>query len=766
MLPHRDIRAHNCQARSEKGQGVPERQRAPDSSALTPPGRAGPKTAINRLGIDLHSLSAQMIAGFVALVLLTAVAAGLPAIWLIHDQLTRQAWAQVEQGRRAAQALYEAKKSELEDLATLTSQRPTLRALLATEDQAALTTYLRTLQAGAGLDLALVCDLEQRPIVQTEELLAATLCASDAQSGFHVVGGNLAPQVWLLAAHPIVDGADAEDRPLSDTQMERDGLLVIVGMALDNAFAAQMRDQSGLEHTLIVGGQPTATSLGGGLASLASRRAAQPETTADRLRFTFSLDGDPFYADRLSLRGLGSGERGSPDPAEYAGLEAELALPVSDIVATQRRLAWMLAGGVLVVAVVGSGAGAFLARRIGQPLARLTNAAAELSKGELSRPVVIEARVREVTLVAQALENARTDLQQTLNRLRQEKAWTDHLLEAIVEGIMTLDRHGRITFFSHGAERITGWQRDHVLGRTCDQVFQTLETDEAFSELLPPPGRRHKISVALRDGRQAILSFTGAQLAPPSGGDGHVALVFRDVSEEEAIHRLLGHFLANVAHEFRTPLAAAAASVELLLDQAPDLSLAELGELLTSLHLGVLGLQTLVDNLLESASIEAGHFRVAPRPSDLSEIIADAIRMTQPLLDKRGQRLTVELPAAIPIVQADPRRTVQVLVNLLSNASKYGPDQAEIGIGATVNADWVKVIVVDQGPGIPSEQRKDLFRRFVRLHTANDQAQYGAGLGLSVVKAVIEAHGGQVGVDDRPDGGSIFWLTLPRGSKG
>jgi signal transduction histidine kinase len=119
------------------------------------------------------------------------------------------------------------------------------------------------------------------------------------------------------------------------------------------------------------------------------------------------------------------------------------------------------------------------------------------------------------------------------------------------------------------------------------------------------------------------------------------------------------------------------------------------------------------------------------------------------------------LPVAIPVVRADPRRTAQVLVNLLSNASKYGPDEAEIRIGATVREGWVRVTVADRGPGILPEQRNGLFRRFVQRKTGHDKAQYGAGLGLSVVRAVIEAHLGQVGVSDRPGGGSIFWFTLP-----
>jgi signal transduction histidine kinase len=133
----------------------------------------------------------------------------------------------------------------------------------------------------------------------------------------------------------------------------------------------------------------------------------------------------------------------------------------------------------------------------------------------------------------------------------------------------------------------------------------------------------------------------------------------------------------------------------------------------------------------------------------------------QPLLDKHGQRLVLELPVTIPVVRADSRRTVQVLVNLLSNASKYGPDEAEITVRAKVGEGWVQVSVADQGQGILPEHYHDLFRRFMHLDTDSDKSEYGAGLGLSVVKAVVEAQGGQIGVEDRPGGGAVFWFTLP-----
>jgi len=235
----------------------------------------------------------------------------------------------------------------------------------------------------------------------------------------------------------------------------------------------------------------------------------------------------------------------------------------------------------------------------------------------------------------------------------------------------------------------------------------------------------------------------------------------RDVSETETMHRLVGEFLANITHEFRTPLSALAASAELLLDQASTLSREELQELLAALHLSILSLQTLIDNLLESAKLEAGRFRVFPQPADMGQIIAEAARIMQPLQTKYNKLLVLELPATIPSVQADSRRTVQVLVNLLSNAIKYTPDNTEITIQVTTVDNWARVAVADRGPCVPEDYRPDLFRPFVHPASLDSLSRPGAGLGLSVAKAIIEAHGGEVGVEDRSGGGSIFWFTLP-----
>lgn len=291
------------------------------------------------------------------------------------------------------------------------------------------------------------------------------------------------------------------------------------------------------------------------------------------------------------------------------------------------------------------------------------------------------------------------------------------------------------------------------------------ETDEPFSRLLPQPGHPYKVSLQREDDRLITVAVTVARLSMPAIGKAGIALVFRDITDSERIHHLLGQFLANITHEFRTPLSALAASVELLMEPAADLSAAELQELLNSLHLGVLGLQTLIDNLLESASMEAGRFRVYPRATNVNNIIVEATRMMKPLQDKYEQRVRLELSESLPPVQADPRRTTQVVVNLLSNAIKYSPDGSEILIKTSLKDGYVQVSVADQGPGVPSSYRPDMFRRLMHPELESSKAQYGVGLGLSVVKAIVEGQGGQVGVEERPGGGSIFWFTIPDGSE-
>ncbi len=260
--------------------------------------------------------------------------------------------------------------------------------------------------------------------------------------------------------------------------------------------------------------------------------------------------------------------------------------------------------------------------------------------------------------------------------------------------------------------------------------------------------------------RQILLTLIASTLLIAVTGS-VTAVLLRSAMQDEALQHLRSYFLASITHEFRTPLAALRASVEFLADEMTHLSRHEINDLLHAIHMSVSRLQTLIDNLLESVSIEAGQFAIRAKAITLEEPIQDATRVMQPLLSRRQQQLQVAISPQLPLVLGDPLRLTQVLVNLLGNASKYGPMGQTISISAEpVDGRFVRVSVADQGPGVPPAMQEKLFRRFARLNL-RDGAQHGLGLGLWVVNAIITAHGGEVGVQSRPEGGAIFWFTVP-----
>jgi PAS domain S-box-containing protein len=676
----------------------------------------------------------RIILILIGIVILSAVAVGIPAVVIIRSQLNHQAWTQVYQGIQAAEALTQAHQDDLEKMALLTAQRPTLKDLLVDKDPTNLKNYLITLQNGTLLDLIAVCEADQTKGTTTLEMPAEAICEYLSQGGFQTASQSGELELWLTSAQAI---------PGSNYK-------VVVGRNIGDQFSSEISKKIGLEYAIWVGESQIASSFTGSLQESPRENLERIENPLQGIQsgHRFKLEGILYISSSIQL---------SARPAVLA----EVILSTSDILSTQLDLIWILVASIAGVILVVSVVGVLTARQISMPLVQLSEIASELSSHNLETIISIEPTFLEISQVAVALEKARRDLWETLSQLQLEKKWVEHLLDSIVEGILTLDENNRITFFSKGAEKITGWQGNHVLNRTCNEIFQIIESDLSFSQVIPAPGKRQKMNVLLADGRQAILAVTRAELAPTGVREARAVLVFRDISEEEAVHRILGHFLSNIAHEFKTPLSALAASTEILLHQLPGLSPKEQQELINSLNLGIVGLQTLVDNLLESASIEAGHFRVSPRQSDLGEIIASAVRMMKPLMKKYNQKLVLDFPMDMPVVLADRRRIIQVVVNLLSNAIKYGPDNATISIQVEKSHPMVKIKVIDQGAGILEAEREEIFRRFIRLDSSAEKSEAGAGLGLSVVKEIIEAHGGTVGVEGTRETGTEFFFTLP-----
>jgi signal transduction histidine kinase len=192
------------------------------------------------------------------------------------------------------------------------------------------------------------------------------------------------------------------------------------------------------------------------------------------------------------------------------------------------------------------------------------------------------------------------------------------------------------------------------------------------------------------------------------------------------------------------------------------LSAEESRQLVLSLERGTLRLTRLIDNLLESVRIDAGRESVRRRPVALDEVVEEAVELTSHLFTQRGQRLEVNLPYPLPSVTGDAPRLAQVFVNLLANANKFAPEGSEIRVAGEVGAREISLWVEDEGPGLPPESGGTIFDRFVRA-PGEEPEESGIGLGLWIVRSIVERHGGRVEASGAPSGrGTRMRVTLPR----
>lgn len=682
----------------------------------------------------LDRLRSQLILAFLAGFLGLGLAIGVPVLLLINRQASSQAQLLLDQSVIASRAFITSEQSNLQSLALLVSQRPTLLRILQEKDFSSLGEYINTLREGGNLDVLLVCSEEENLAELEENAFLSALCTEGAPAGYTLLGDDL----YMFSSVNLERAEGERYKILAGKQA--------------SSILRELQKETGLHYFLIQGEQPLESSdpaieIHSALVNEMRTKAARGTQLTLNQR-SLDIAGHRYLFTIFAMD--------SPLNLELVG-----ALNVDNQIEIQQSLNRTLILGLFFIVLIVSALGVWQAQRISRPIVALADSAADFRQGHLDAPLTVHSSISEINQLTNTLEDARVTLDHTMRQLQAEKAWIEQLLHSIVEGMITLDSQNRVTFASAAVSKIIGYEPDQIIGQKIDSVFLPGDGEVTFSAQLPDAGQQRRVSAKLKNGREMLLSISKANLIPPEANSANRALVIRDVTNEEYIHRLLGDFMANVTHEFRTPLAALEASSELLLDNLHSLSHAEIEELLVSLNLGIINLQTLIDNLIEAASIEAGRFRVHIQAVSFGSILNEARSVIYPLAQKYGLNL-VSTPIEESVhVLADQRRTVQVLVNLLSNAIKHSPEHGTIQINHRVDDGSLRVEVLDEGGGIPIEQRKDLFRRFAHLETTNERARQGAGLGLSVVKAIVDAQNGEVGITDLPDGGNSFWFTLP-----
>lgn len=378
-----------------------------------------------------------------------------------------------------------------------------------------------------------------------------------------------------------------------------------------------------------------------------------------------------------------------------------------------------------------------------------------------------------------------TDLQAIRSSLQASEARLQAAVGGTLDAIITIDEDQRIRMFNRGAETIFGYAAAEVLEqpleRLLPEAFRDVHRDhvEAFGasdDAARPMGERGEIAGRRKDGElfPAEASIAKADV----DGRRQYTVVLRDITERrelerererladverqarldaEAATRARDEMLRVVSHDLRNPVTGVLMGAKMLRFQLePD----HPGrEVLDGIEIAAERQGRLIRDLSDVANIEAGRLSIERKTVRVSTIVKAAARPFEEIARSRDVELATELSDELPMIAADPDRLVQALSNLLDNALKVTPAGGRVTLYARRDGDRVALFVTDTGPGVPQEERERIFERFWRGSAG--KGAHGSGLGLAIARGIVLGHGGEIGVEDAPGGGSTFHVILP-----
>jgi PAS domain S-box-containing protein len=376
-----------------------------------------------------------------------------------------------------------------------------------------------------------------------------------------------------------------------------------------------------------------------------------------------------------------------------------------------------------------------------------------------------EHEVKVVTAEA-AVERDRSEvLKHTEEEVRKLSRFLESVIENVAEPLFIQDSKGRYVFVNEAYRRLTGYEREEILGKTDYELYWH-EYADVLSQMVSNVfrsgvgGESPEVTLIDREGALHVTRTVTAPMKDEGGDVEFVVGIIKDLTEQKRLEGARLDFIRIAAHELRTPLTSLKLGFELLARETRGGLNGDQQRSLDVLSLSIERLSRLSKNLLDLASMDAGLLTLHTQDVEIAAMFAEAQAMFSSAVSQKGLEMTCEVEEGTRPALADPSRLSQVLYNLVSNAVKY-TDSGSITMRAHDTGDsMIEISVSDTGTGIPSSAREAIFARFVKAQSA-ETAREGTGLGLSITKAIVEAHGGTISVQSKVGSGSTFSFTVP-----
>ena len=410
---------------------------------------------------------------------------------------------------------------------------------------------------------------------------------------------------------------------------------------------------------------------------------------------------------------------------------------------------------VIILAAV-SGIVFWLAGRLTSPLARMSGMVRNISRGNYSQQLKMEATSRELAVLKRSFNRMADNLEEKIEELTAENNKREAILSSVGDGIIAFDENKRVMMINRAARQKLGISEDEeIAGQKISKVIRHHELlqmlDDSFLD-----DSSEELEITVHTPQKKILRLNYCSLKEEKKGNPGGIISLTDITELKELEKVRQEFVANVSHELKTPLTSLRGYLDTLLESDPDAETRD--RFLSIIRQETDHMSELIEDLLQLSRLEGKKAEIAP-----GDIVAVMDRVFQRLQEKAAQKeikLIPDYPVDIPPVMLVESQIEQALFNLVDNAIKYTPSGGQVIIRAEVKEDSVVIEVEDSGMGISSGEQKRIFERFYRVDRARSRKEGGTGLGLAIVKHILRGHETYPRVESRPGEGSTFSFEL------